>query len=572
MIFIFVISKPLIINLDSDKFIFFKTDISKIELPKKFTFPFYYQPHLLAKIAAEELQEYLATQNDFTHNFGFDGVNNELAIGKMFGVLVVQNSKNEIGYLAAYSGKLEDNSNPKKFVPPVFNIRKEGSYFLKEEAAISNINKQLSNLQNNLNYLSLKDALAKLKIEIELDMSLERKKLKRYKKERKQKKAEFRAILSKEEYDIFCTKLAQQSFNNQFYIKELQEYYTAKIDKKAKELSVFESKISSLKRQRKEKSNALQHYIFTNYQFLNQQKKTKSLIAIFDDKKDIPPAGSGECAAPKLLQYAFAQNLKPICMSEFWWGISPNSEVRKHLHFYPACQSRCKPILKHMLQGIALENNELLENLSEKKEIKIIFEDDNLLVIHKPHELLTVPGKNIKDSVFTRIKKEYPNATGPLIVHRLDMSTSGILLIAKTAETYQFLQSQFIKRTVKKRYVAVLNGKLTAKNGTISLPLRVDLEDRPRQLVCYEHGKKAETLWKVIQQNKNTTKVYFYPITGRTHQLRVHAAHKNGLNTAILGDDLYGTKSNRLHLHAEWIEFEHPSTKKRVCFTVPADF
>ncbi|WP_367890038.1 RluA family pseudouridine synthase [Polaribacter batillariae] len=259
-------------------------------------------------------------------------------------------------------------------------------------------------------------------------------------------------------------------------------------------------------------------------------------------------------------------------MAEFWWGISPNSAIRKHKNFYPACQSRCKPILKHMLAGIKMDENPFTKEIFIDKKLEIIFEDEVLIVVNKPAEFLSVPGKEISDSVYSRIKAKYPEAKGPLIVHRLDMSTSGILLLTKTKEAHKILQSQFINRTVKKRYVALLDGNLLANKGKIKLPLRVDLDDRPKQLVCYEHGKNAETLWEVIERKDNKTRVYFYPITGRTHQLRVHAAHKNGLNLPIVGDDLYGKKQNRLHLHAEFIEFLHPNTNEKMSFRMAPDF
>ncbi|WNW02528.1 RluA family pseudouridine synthase [Tenacibaculum sp. HL-MS23] len=259
-------------------------------------------------------------------------------------------------------------------------------------------------------------------------------------------------------------------------------------------------------------------------------------------------------------------------MAEFWWGKPSANAVRKHQHYYSACTGKCKPILHHMLQGLTVDDNPLIAQFQVKKEIEVIFEDEYLLVINKPHELLSVAGKEVKDSVYSRIKKKYPNATGPLIVHRLDMSTSGILLIAKNEIIHKNLQAQFINRTIKKRYVALLHGSLYKKNGEINLPLRVDLDDRPKQLVCYEHGKKALTKWEVIEVIDNKTKVYFYPITGRTHQLRVHAAHQLGLNIPIVGDDLYGTKANRLYLHAENLSFRHPISKKEVQFTSPAPF
>lgn len=550
----------------------FKTDISEIKLPEKFTFPFYYQPHSLTKIAAKEVQEYLENQTDFDHNFGLDKNKTDIAVGKMFGVLIVKNKQNEIGYLTAFSGKLADKSLPIKFVPPVFNMRTEGSFYIKGELEIDEINAQFSLIKNNKEYLTLKKEVKKLSKNIAEDLENQRKKMKLAKADRKRRKKNANAVLSETEGKNLTKQLVQESYNDQFFYKELVEYYDAKLLKTSEKLAFFESKIAALKKERKEKSNYLQQTLFSKYAFLNQQKELKNLLDIFNDPALKPPAGSGECAAPKLLQYAFANDLQPISMAEFWWGISPNSAIRKHKNYYAACQSRCKPILAHMLNGIEMDDNLLLENLAEKQELQIIYEDDVLLVVNKPSEFLSVPGKEITDSVYSRIKEKYPNATGPLIVHRLDMSTSGILLLTKTKEANKVLQSQFINRTVKKRYVALLDGILSEKKGTIKLPLRVDLDDRPKQLVDFIHGKNAETNWEIINIENDKTRVYFYPITGRTHQLRVHAAHKNGLNMPIIGDDLYGKKTNRLHLHAEFIEFLHPSTNKKISFIIPADF
>jgi len=553
-------------------FQYFKTDISRIQLPEKFTFPFYYEPHPLAKIATKEIQEYLESQTDFEHNFGLDVPNTDLPIGKMFGVLIVQNQQNEIGYLAAFSGKLADKSLPEKFVPPVFNMRTEGSFYIKGEVEIDEINAQLSLIKSNERYLDVKKSFKKLTESIAIDLEYQRKKMKLSKSDRKLRKKNKISLLSELEFKNLTKKLMQESYNDQFFYKELLEYYEAKSEKAGKELVFFEDKITRLKKERKEKSNYLQQTLFSKYAFLNQQKELKNLLDIFNDPTIKPPAGSGECSAPKLLQYAFANGLKPISMAEFWWGISPNSSVRQHKNYYPACQSRCKPILTHMLEGMKMDSNLLLENLSEKQELKIIYEDDVLIVVNKPTEFLSVPGKEISDSVYSRIKEKYPKATGPLIVHRLDMSTSGILVLTKTKEANKVLQSQFINRTVKKRYVALLDGNLVENSGKIKLPLRVDLDDRPKQLVDFVHGKNAETIWEIIRREKGKTRVYFYPITGRTHQLRVHAAHKDGLNTPIFGDDLYGKKTNRLHLHAEFIEFLHPSTNEKMSFTVDAEF
>jgi tRNA pseudouridine32 synthase/23S rRNA pseudouridine746 synthase len=285
-----------------------------------------------------------------------------------------------------------------------------------------------------------------------------------------------------------------------------------------------------------------------------------------------PTAGAGECAAPKLFQYAFLHQLQPIALAEFWWGQSPKTEIRIHGHYYPACRGKCEPILGHMLQGMDIEENPLLKNPAEGKDLSVVWEDEHIVIVNKPHEFLSVPGKQIEDSVLTRLQALFPEATELMVVHRLDMSTSGILIASKTMDIYKELQRQFAEREVKKRYVAWLEGTINENAGWIDLPLRVDLDDRPRQLVCYEHGKPAQTRWKVIERKDGRTKVYFFPVTGRTHQLRVHAAHPLGLNTPMVGDDLYGQRSTRLHLHAERIEFKHPVSGKTIAVEVPAEF
>ena len=554
------------------QFQLFKTAISEIELPEKFTFPFYYTPHVLAEIATKEVQTYLESQTDFTHNFGLSTKVTENAIGKMFGVLVVKNNANQLGYLTGFSGKLEDESCPEIFVPPVFDLRTKNSFYKKGEEEINIINAKLTALKSDETYLFLKRVVKRASKKIEDDLALQRKKMVISKKERKLRKREAGKALTAEALEKLSQKLEQESFNDQFFYKELVAYYIQKEAENRRELVAFEKQIATLKKARKEASALLQKTLFEKFQFLNQQKETKALIDIFNNPAIKPPAGAGECAAPKLLQFAFKNDLTPVCMGEFWWGISPNSAIRKHKNFYPACQGRCKPILNHMLDGIAMDENLLIQEISKDKTLATIYEDDVMLVIHKPAEFLSVPGKEITDAVYTRIKEKYPNATGPLIVHRLDMSTSGILLLTKTKEANKHLQNQFIKRTIQKRYVALLDGDLTEDKGKITLPLRVDLDDRPKQLVCFEHGKNAETRWEVIQRENGKTRVYFYPITGRTHQLRVHAAHKNGLNAPIIGDDLYGKKQDRLHLHAEFIAFIHPTTNEKMSFRVAPAF
>ena len=548
----------------------FPTDISGISLPEKFTFPFYYQPHKLSEMAALELQNYLATQTNFDHNFGLNTAQKGLVIGKMFGVLVCQNEKGELGYLWAFSGKLANENHHKYFVPTVFDMLTENSFFRKEEALLNAYNRKIEILENSDNYLKELEIFKNTNIQAATELQNQKIRIKSQKIIRDERRIQIETTLTEEELFEFNIQLAEESKQESILLKKMTKYWKLTLQALEEKVAVFTNEINQLKEERKVKSAELQQKLFSNYSFFNQYQEKKSLAEIFNNN---PPAGAGECAAPKLLHYAFQHHLKPICMAEFWWGQSPNSEVRQHKQFYPSCKSKCEPILMgHMLKDLEMEENPFIMNHAEGKDIEIVYEDEVMLVINKPTEFLSVPGKTISDSVYARIKEKYPEATGPLIVHRLDMSTSGIMLIAKNEITAVQLQSQFINRTIKKRYVALLDGLMEKSHGYIDLPLRVDLEDRPRQLVCYDHGKPAQTKWKTIEVKNGKTKVYFHPITGRTHQLRVHASHSLGLHTPIVGDDLYGTKANRLHLHAEYIQFEHPVTKEIMEILVEAEF
>lgn len=557
----------------SSYFQYFKQPITTYELPKKFDYPFYYEPTEIAKQACKEVQEYLENQTDFEHNFGLENDLSSTPIGKMFGVLVVRNQENKIGYLAAVSGKLANTNQHKIFVPPVFDMLNKNGFFLEQEERLNEINRILESLENNQNYLQLKEDFLQFEINSKLKIEEGKQLLKSNKKDRKSQRETISSTLSEEEIQFFEEDLIKQSLRDKYEFRVLSEKLDAEKQLLLNKINVFETEINSLKEERKTKSNSLQNQLFNQYQFLNKFKQEKGLLEIFSNTVfQQPPAAAGECAAPKLLQYAFQNDLEPICMAEFWWGDSPKSEVRKHGQFYPACTGKCEPILGHMLQGIELNENLLLKQNSTVEELEILYQDDDLVVINKPEEFLSVPGIEIKDSVYLRIKHQFPLATGPIIVHRLDMSTSGILVLALNKESHKLLQQQFIKRKVHKRYIALLDGNIEHDNGFIDLPLRVDLDDRPRQMVCYEHGKTAQTKYEVITRKDNKTLVYFYPITGRTHQLRMHASHRLGLNAPIIGDDLYGTKTNRLHLHAESLEFTHPKTKELMKFQVDPNF
>lgn len=554
------------------KFISFHSDVSQIPRPEKFTFPFYYDPHPLAVIAMEQVQDYLINQTEWVHNFGLDDQQEGLVIGKMFGVLVVQNKLGELGFLAAFSGKLADSNEFDYFVPPVFDLLDSTGFFRKEEIIINEVTIEIDRLENEETYLEAKSDLEKASAAYQEE-------LRKYKQEIKSAKAERKRIreqstgLNEQDLEILLEDLRKQSIREQYFLKDFTDTNKKKIASLNEVVESFENQLNELREKRKNMSNTLQGEIFDSYYFLNAKKERRSLQSIFQNTIDHkPPAGAGECAAPKLLQYAFEQDLEPVCLGEFWWGASPKSEVRLHKQVYPACRGKCEPILGHMLVGLETDENPMLQNPAENKELEIVFEDDYLVIVNKPAEFLSVPGKTISDSVYTRMKEKYPLATGPMIVHRLDMSTSGILVLAKDKKVHMHLQKQFIKRNVQKRYVALLDGIVSEDSGTIDLPLRVNLDDRPRQLVCYEHGKRAVTKWEVVERRHNQTLIYFYPITGRTHQLRVHSAHVLGLNAPIIGDDLYGSKESRLHLHAQFLQFTHPVTKEAVKIKVDAEF
>ena len=605
---------------------FFKKPVSHLALPEKFTYPFHYTPHPLCVLAAEEVKEYIASRKEWQE---------ELAFGKMFGVLIVQtdngitnNEENQIGYLAAFSGNLAGKNLHPYFVPPVYDLLQPEGFFKIEEEQISAINIRIRELENSSSYLNSKE---KWKIETEQAKAV----LNQAKAELKMAKEarEIRRQSSPELSGEEQASLIRESQYQKAEYKRLEKKWKKRLEELETEVRHFDIEIERLKTERKERSAALQRKLFEQFRMLNAQGEVKDLYTIFEQTvQKVPPAGAGECALPKLLQYAYLHQLKPLAMAEFWWGDSPKNEIRHHGYYYPSCKGKCEPILQHMLQGLEVDENPLLNPIHEEEELEIVFEDEWLLVINKPAGMLSVPGKaEDRDSVYHRLKKKYPEATGPMIVHRLDMATSGLLLVAKTKEVHRDLQAQFANRSIKKRYVAVLDGviikteketkpiaekailiaketvstKKTAKaertgnTGRIELPLCLNPLDRPRQMVSSEHGKEAITEYQIISESEritseseNTfnesnridesersinesrkyTRIVFYPLTGRTHQLRVHAAHPEGLGCPILGDELYGKKADRLYLHAEYIEFRHPIYGNILCIQKEADF
>lgn len=558
-------------------FISFQADINAIDLPEQFTFPFYYQPHPLCELAAKQLQEHLISQTDWQHDFGIDALQNgqpsSAAIGKMFGVLVVKNTQGELGYLAAFSGKIADQNLLPGFVPPVFDMLAKDSFFRTELSEITEINHQVTTLSQSQRFVELTEQLATLNADYQQAEATQREQMIAARAARKLERSQAEQTLSGEALNAALDALAKASVADKNTLKYLKLEWQDKITAVTEQLTELQRQLETLKATRKQLSHALQKKLFDQYQFLNGLGQTRGLNAIFAQTGlNMPPAGAGECAAPKMLQYAFAHHYTPIAMAEFWWGVSPKSEVRKHGQFYPSCHSKCHPILSHMLNGLNVEANPLEKPWAENIEMALLYQDDAMVVVNKPSGLLSVPGKTISDSAFTRLQQQFPDVEGPFVIHRLDMATSGLLVFALTRRANKSLQKQFISRTVKKRYVALLDGEVPSPSGEINLPMRGDPDDRPRQLVCFEHGKPARTEWQEIETKHGQSKVFLYPHTGRTHQLRVHCAHHLGLNMAMVGDGLYGTRDKRLHLHAETLEFDHPYTKQHMIFQQDADF
>lgn len=531
------------------KFHTFAQPIQSIPLPERFTYPFHYTPHPLCVIAAEETQAYLKERTEWRE---------ELQTGKMFGVLVVRTPAGEVGYLAAFSGNLAGKNVHPFFVPPIYDLLQPDGFFRQEEEQINEINARIRTQQASP---ALEDARSRLQSTIEYcDFVLQAAKdlMKKRKEERNRLRQfplteEETALLIKESQHMKAAhKLTKKS------LRSILEEDQAKVDR-------LEQEIEQLKQERKRRSATLQRKLFEQFRILNARGEVKDLCELFaPTSQGTPPAGAGECAAPKLLQYAYQHQLEPIAMAEFWWGDSPKTEIRHHGYYYPACKGKCEPILHHMLQGLRVDENPLLADSHRETKLDILYEDDYLLVINKPEGMLSVPGKGDADSVYQRLSILYPEATGPIIVHRLDMATSGLLLAAKTKEAHQNLQAQFKNRTIQKRYIALLEGEVPQDEGEIRLPLCPDPLDRPRQIVSEEFGKPALTHYRVLERTSGKTLIAFYPQTGRTHQLRVHAAHPLGLHCPILGDELYGRKAERLYLHAEYLAFTHPITSERI--------
>ena len=540
------------------------------DFPEKMNNPFDYEPHPLCIQICKELQTYLENKKEWRE---------EIDRGKMFGILIVEG-----GYLAAYSGQIGGRSDWDDFVPAVFDYLQPDGYFKTHEAEITRINESILQLEKDERMQKARTLIADL-------LAQRQQTIAGFQEKMKEKKAQ--RDLRRKQGNLSAEEEQAMTKESQFMKAELRRLKKSLAEKTTLETEYedYQDNISRLKQLRKQLSDALQQWLFAQFRMLNAQGEEKDLLEIFRDTaledqpnlsllskraalKMVPPAGSGECCEPKLLQYAFRHHLKPLQMAMFWWGESPKEEIRHHLQFYPACNGKCKPILRWMLPEV----NTMLNHASQPLTLETLYEDRELAVICKPAGMLSVPGKESGvTSVYSIMRRKYPEATGPLIVHRLDMATSGLMVIAKTEFAYHRLQEQFASHQIQKKYVAIVCAKEGSiqPEGLLSLPLMPDYLDRPRQIVNHEQGKEAITEYKVLGNagNNQHLRLALYPQTGRTHQLRVHCAHREGLNAPILGDPLYGCeKASRLYLHAESIRFTHPLSGKEIFIERKADF
>ncbi len=542
----------------------FTTLISHLTLPRKFTYPFCYTPHPLCLRAAYEVQEYLKQQKQWK---------SELDAGKMFGVLVVRTPDDRLGYLAAFSGTLAGTNVHPFFVPPVYDMLQPDGFFLQEEKQIEEMNAQIDAMANDPKYLEMKATLTRKEraTAAVLDDAKNAMREARLLRDKRRKEAVMSPkgkLSAKEEAEM----IRESQFQRAEY-KRLEKKLTAPLEALREEIDQMEDRIFRLRWKRKHLSAGLQQRLFKKFELLNAKGEVKNVFDIFKEIQKFPPAGSGECAAPKLLQQAYLHGWQPIAMAEFWWGQSPKTEIRRQGNFYPACQGKCGPILAHMLVGLDVEDNPMQGLQTAMQPLSIVYEDEWMVVVDKPAGMLSVPGKEKGCvSVYSIMRQRYPDAEEPMIVHRLDMATSGLMIVCKAKRAHQALQKQFEEHLVRKRYVALLDGNVRNLKGRIELPLCPDPHDRPRQLVHALYGKEAITEYEVLSKRNNRTLVAFYPLTGRTHQLRVHAAHPLGLDCPIVGDELYGHKGQRLCLHAESLEFTHPVTGKKMHIRRKAEF
>lgn len=525
----------------------FDSDISDIELPKRFNNPYHYTPHRLCRMAADEVRKVVEGNRERMQEIA--------TAGKMFGVLVVRAQSGEVGFLAAFSGLLGGSNVQPFFVPPVYDMLHPDGYFKQGEAYISQINAQIDTLLGSEEYVAAMQQLNDCRASAAADEEALRCSM----KIAKERRAALRPAATPEQLLEF----ERESQFQKAELKRLSKRLRKSISDAEAAVAVYGDKIKDLKEERKRLSAELQEWLFSRFVVYDACGNSKNLLQIFKEQRGcLPPAGAGECAAPKLLQYAYLNKLTPLCMAEFWIGAPPSGELRRDGCYYGSCKGKCEPILNFMLGGLDVEESALEKAGDRFEELDIVYEDEYILVADKPAGMLSAPGlvggRSVQEWLTQHCGKEI------FVAHRLDMSTSGLLVAAKSKEILKTLQRAFATGAVEKEYNALLDGVPACESGEISLPIAPDYMNRPRCMVDYSCGKPAVTHYKllsnVIYDGRRCSLLALFPLTGRTHQLRVHCAHPDGLDTPIVGDELYGRPAARLMLHARRLAFVHPVT------------
>ena len=569
-----------------------------------FTDPFRYIPDKLVKLAGQLVIDRLAQWASLPEGSPEKHIESSFAEGKMLGVLVCRT-----GFLAAFSGTVKGpegrvTASVDGFVPPIIDLTEDNGHFKRKEAVITQMNKAIEILSASTELEELRKEFQEASEKRDAEIETLQNRIRFSKMQRDEIRSETADPGKLDE-------LIRESQFQKAELKRCKDRWKSHISEIKDRINEFEDTINDLKARRSAKSDTLQKWIFENAIVNNGAGESSSIWEIFSREGLIPPGGTGDCAAPKLLNYAFIHGLEPLAMGEFWYGTSPDTAVRTHGHFYPSCTSKCGPLLGYMMKGlrspvepVMTYRHPLMSGVTQKSEATEsslpttfgnLYEDESIIVVEKPSGMPSVPGLDgrisLQEILTSGMAGRNDSSPGTIhAVHRLDMDTSGVMVFAKSAEAAVNLRRQFEDHTVRKTYMAKVSADTDIPSktgkGAIDLPLSPDYDERPRQKVDFTQGKPAHTEYEIIRTNEDgTSDILLYPYTGRTHQLRVHCAHHLGLGRPIVGDLLYGGHSvyecnsgncmetntkvlpGRLCLHALSITFLHPETGQELTFT-----
>ena len=569
-----------------------------------FTDPFRYIPDKLVKLAGQLVIDRLAQWASLPEGSPEKHIESSFAEGKMLGVLVCRT-----GFLAAFSGTVKGpegrvTASVDGFVPPIIDLTEDNGHFKRKEAVITQMNKAIEILSASTELEELRKEFQEASETRDAEIETLQNRIRFSKMQRDEIRSETADPGKLDE-------LIRESQFQKAELKRCKDRWKSHISEIKDRINEFEDTINDLKARRSAKSDTLQKWIFENAIVNNGAGESSSIWEIFSREGLIPPGGTGDCAAPKLLNYAFIHGLEPLAMGEFWYGTSPDTAVRTHGHFYPSCTSKCGPLLGYMMKGlrspvepVMTYRHPLMSGVTQKSEATEsslpttfgnLYEDESIIVVEKPSGMPSVPGLDgrisLQEILTSGMAGRNDSSPGTIhAVHRLDMDTSGVMVFAKSAEAAVNLRRQFEDHTVRKTYMAKVSPDTDIPSktgkGAIDLPLSPDYDERPRQKVDFTQGKPAHTEYEIIRTNEDgTSDILLYPYTGRTHQLRVHCAHHLGLGRPIVGDLLYGGHSvyecnsgncmetntkvlpGRLCLHALSITFLHPETGQELTFT-----